>query len=89
MNEDLDKRYVLRQEHEELKAFAIKTHRKVRGMADDLKEVEKKMEDDLYDDSLELDISKGRLKLGRGDIGSLIVIGLLATVILGVWGLVK
>lgn len=87
--EDLDKRYVLRREFNELQEYSVRTRRMARNISQDLKDLADKIEHDMEDDAFELDISKGRFKMGKNDIGTLIVIGLLATVILGVWGLVK
>ncbi|SFB97860.1 hypothetical protein SAMN02745150_01482, partial [Brevinema andersonii] len=74
---------------EKLKEFAAHTHKKVHGIANDLKEVVKKVEDGSYDDAFDLDISKGRFKLGVKDVSGLIVIviilGLLSIIVFGIW----
>lgn len=82
MHEDLDKRYVLRREFEDLKDYSVRTRRMARNISQDLKDLANKIENDIDDDAFELDISRGRLRFGNFDLykliiaGSLFVIGL-------------
>lgn len=73
--EDLDKRYVLRREFNELQEYSVRTRRMARNISQDLKDLADKIEHDMEDDAFELDISKGRVRFGKLDPYKLIIGG--------------
>lgn len=89
MHEDLDKRYVLRREFEELQDYSVRTRRMARNISQDLKDLANKIENDMEDDAFELDISKGRLRFGNFDLYKIIIGGSLFIVGVCLYTLIK
>lgn len=89
MHEELDKRYVLRREFEDLKDYSVRTRRMARNISQDLKDLANKIENDMDDDAFELDILKGRIRFGNFDLYKLIIAGSLFVIGLCLYVLAK